>query len=351
MSKSFKLGKYNIGEGHPPFIIAEMSGNHNQSLERALKIVEAAASAGAHAIKLQTYTADTMTIDCDSEDFTVTNPDNLWAGRTLYDLYQEAHTPWDWHHRIFELARELDMIPLSTPFDETAVDFLESLNPSIYKISSLENTDHALIKKVAQTGKPIILSTGLMSKEDIIETVEVAKSAGCEDLILLKCTSSYPAEASDANLATMLDMKEFTKCNVGLSDHTMGIGVPVASVIFGACVIEKHFTLSRSDGGVDSAFSLEPEELKAMVIETNKAFNSIGKITYKSGSSEDDSRKYRRSLYVTENVKAGDKVCPENVRAIRPGLGLMPKHLDKVMQKSFIKDIKRGTALEWSMLE
>ena len=328
-----------------------MSANHNGSLKNALKLVDIAAKSGADAIKLQTFTADTMTIKSNRKEFLITNKKNLWKNKTLYELYKKGETPLSWHKKIFDRAKKNKIICFSSPFDETAVDFLETLDIGIYKISSLENTDHALIKKVAQTGKPIILSTGMMSKEDIIETVEVAKSSGCEDLILLKCTSSYPAEASDANLKTMLDMKEFTKCNVGLSDHTLGIGVPVASVIFDACIIEKHFTLSRNDGGVDSAFSLEPEELKAMVIETNRAFNSIGKVSYKSGSSEDDSRKYRRSLYVTENVKAGDRVSSENVRAIRPGLGLMPKHLDKVMQKSFIKNIERGTALDWSMLE
>ncbi len=350
-NKDLKIGHHYIGASHPPFIIAEMSGNHNQSLDRALEIVEVAAKSGAHAIKLQTYTADTMTIDCDNEDFTITNPDNLWSGRKLYDLYKEAHTPWDWHEKIFKHAKELDLIPLSTPFDESAVDFLETLDCEIYKISSLENTDHALIKKVASTGKPIILSTGMMSKDDIVESVNVAKSSGCENIILLKCTSSYPAKASDANLATLTDIIEITNCHVGLSDHTKGIGVAIASVTFGARIIEKHFTLSRADGGVDSDFSIEPHELKLLVEETERAFNSVGKVSYESPNAEDDSRKYRRSLYVVEDVKSGEKVSKKNVRAIRPGLGLSPKYLDDVIDKKFNNSFKRGSALEWSMLE
>ena len=351
MAKDFKIGKYDIGEKHPPFIIAEMSGNHNQSLDRALSIVEAAAEAGAQAIKLQTYTADTMTIDSDSPDFTISNPDNLWFGRTLYSLYAEAHTPWHWHAEIFKKARALGLIPLSTPFDETAVDFLEGLDCEIYKISSLENTDHDLIKKVAATGKPIIISVGMMSQADALESVQVAHDAGCENLILLKCTSSYPAEASDANLVTIPELKKLTGCDIGLSDHTLGIGVAVASVIYGARIIEKHFTLSRAEGGVDSDFSLEPAELKSLVVETNRAFNAIGKLGFGDCSAEDDSKKYRRSLYIVQDVKAGDKVTRANVRAIRPGLGLPPKYLDEVVGKKFTRKIGVGTALDWSLIE
>ena len=311
MANDCILKNYQIEKKIPPFIIAEMSGNHNQSLERALAIVDEAAKAGAHAIKLQTYTADTMTIDCDNKDFRITNPDSLWAGRTLYELYQEAHTPWEWHTEIYKRARERGLIPMSTPFDETSVDFLESLGNQIYKISSLENNDYTLIKKVAKTGKPMIISLGMMSEKEIIETVNFAKSHGCEDLFLLKCTSSYPALPRDANLLTIPYLRKLTGCAIGLSDHTKGTTVALASVVFGVCIIEKHITLSRSDGGVDSEFSIEPEELRYLVRESNRVFESLGEIKIESGNEEDESRKYRRSIYVIIDVNIGDEVSPE----------------------------------------
>lgn len=266
-----------IGRTHKPFMIAEMSGNHNQSLERALEIVEAAAAAGADALKLQTYTADTMTLNIKSKDFYIDDAESLWEGKSLYDLYQEAYTPWEWHQPIFDRCRELGLIPLSTPFDETAVDFLEELDIPLYKIASFENTDIPLIKKVASTGKPMIISTGMATAAELEEAVQAAREAGCQDLILLKCTSTYPASPENTNIRTIPHMQDLFKCQVGLSDHTMGTGVAVASVALGATVIEKHFTLSRADGGVDAAFSLEPDELRALVVETERPGSPWGK--------------------------------------------------------------------------
>jgi N-acetylneuraminate synthase len=346
----FQLGQYTIGSGHPPFIIAEMSGNHNQSLERALAIVEAAANAGAHGLKLQTYTPDTMTIDLDEQEFHVSDPDSPWAGTSLYKLYSEAYTPWDWHKPIFDRARLLGMIPFSTPFDDTAVELLESLDVPCYKIASFENTDLPLIRRVAATGKPLIISTGMATLAELDETVRAAREAGCTDLVLLKCTSTYPAAAENSNILTIPNLHELFGCEVGLSDHTMGIGVAVASVALGATVIEKHFTVSRAQGGVDSTFSMEPAEMAQLVVETARAWQSLGRVSYGPTETEKKSLQYRRSLYVVEDLKAGDVLTKENVRAIRPGLGLATKYLQVVMGRAIKWDVRKGTPLTFELI-
>jgi pseudaminic acid synthase len=344
------IGNLKVGAGEPPFIIAEMSGNHNQSLERALEIVEAAAKTGAHALKIQTYTADTMTLDLDEREFHISDPKSLWAGSSLYKLYGEAYTPWDWHKPIFERARELGIIAFSTPFDDTAVDLLESLDVPCYKIASFENTDIPLIRRVAATGKPMIISTGMASIAELDDTVRAAREAGCKDLILLKCTSTYPATANNTNILTIPHMRELFGCEVGLSDHTMGVGVSVASVALGATVIEKHFTLSRAEGGVDSTFSMEPAEMTQLVLETEQAWQALGQISYGPTVAEKKSIVFRRSLYVVSDLKAGDLLTKENVRAIRPGLGLSTKYQELVIGMAVKHDIKRGTALSWMHL-
>jgi N-acetylneuraminate synthase len=338
-----------IGTRHPPFVIAEMSGNHNQSLERALALVEAAAAAGAHALKLQTYTADTMTINLDVGEFRIDDQGSLWAGRSLYDLYQEAHTPWQWHKPIFDRARDLGLIAFSTPFDASAVDFLESLNVPCYKIASFENTDLPLIRHVARTGKPVIVSTGMASEQEIADAVTAIRSENNDSIILLRCVSAYPASPAEANLLTIPDMRSRFGCQVGLSDHTMGVGVAAASVAFGATVIEKHFTLRRADGGVDSAFSLEPDELKALVVESERAWLARGEVQYGAATSEQASLQFRRSLYAVADIKAGEVFSTTNVRAIRPGLGLAPKHIDAVLGRRARVDVTRGTPLNWDL--
>jgi pseudaminic acid synthase len=345
-----KLGKYEIGATHKPFIIAEMSGNHNQSLEKALEIVKAAAVSGAHALKIQTYTPDTMTIDINEGEFHIDDPDSLWFGRSLYNLYGEAHTPWEWHKSIFDRARELDLIPFSTPFDLTAVDFLESLDSDFYKIASFENTDLPLIRRVAATGKPMIISTGMMTLAEMDDTVRAARAAGCKELVLLKCTSTYPSTPEGTNINTIPYMRKLFDCEVGLSDHTMGIGVAVASVALGATVIEKHFTLDRSAGGVDSSFSMEPAELRSLVIESERAWKSLGRVCFGPNEKEKKSLIFRRSLYIVEDMKAGDVITNNNMRAIRPGYGLSPKYLEKMLGKKVQKDVKRGTAVDWELL-
>ena len=331
-----------------PFIIAEMSGNHNHSLERALEIVDAAADAGVDALKIQTYTADTITIDKNDGEFLIADPNSLWKGESLYSLYQKAYTPWEWHKPIFERCKEKGIIGFSTPFDFIAVDFLEDLDVPFYKIASFENVDIPLIRKVAQTGKPIIASTGMASLAELSELVETAKANGCNDLTLLKCTSSYPATPAGSNLATIPHMKALFDCTVGLSDHTLGIGVAVASIAFGAMVIEKHFTLSRADGGVDAEFSLEPQEMKQLVKEVNAAYEAIGTVHY--GLTSQESTKFRRSLYIVEDMKDGDVITEKNMRSIRPGLGLPPKYYDILLGKKVKCDVKRGTALSWDMI-
>ena len=340
-----------VGAGETPFVIAEMSGNHNQSLERALEIVEAAAKTGAHALKIQTYTPDTMTIDLDEREFHISDPKSLWAGTSLYKLYGEAYTPWEWHKPIFDRARELGMIPFSTPFDDTAVDFLETLDVPCYKIASFENTDLPLIRRVAATGKPLIISTGMATVSELDETVRAAREAGCKDLILLKCTSTYPATAQNTNILTIPHLRELFGCEVGLSDHTMGIGVSVASVALGATVVEKHFTLNRADGGVDSTFSMEPAEMAQLVIETERAWQAMGQVSYGPTEAEKKSIVFRRSLYVVKDLKAGDVLTPENLRTIRPGFGLPPKYLEVVLGKVIRQDVARGTALTFKLLK
>lgn len=344
------IGNHKIGAGHAPFIIAEMSGNHNQSLERALEIVDAVAKTGAHALKIQTYTPDTMTLDLDEREFHISDPASLWAGTSLYRLYGQAYTPWEWHQPIFERARELGIIPFSTPFDDTAVDLLESLEVPCYKIASFENTDLPLIRRVAATGKPMIISTGMASIAELDDTVRTAREAGCRDLILLKCTSTYPATARNTNILTIPHMRELFGCEVGLSDHTMGVGVSIASVALGATVVEKHFTLSRADGGVDSTFSMEPAEMAQLVLETELAWQALGQVSYGATEAEKKSIVFRRSLYIVQDVKAGEVLTKENLRAIRPGLGLATKYLNVVMGKTVSRDVKRGTALAWDMI-
>jgi len=341
------IGKITIGQNHKPFIVAEMSGNHNQSLERALAIVDAAADAGAHAIKLQTYTADTMTIRgaCKIED-----EDSLWKGKELYDLYKEAYTPWEWHKQIFEHAQKKGLIAFSTPFDETAVDFLEDLEVPVYKIASFENTDIPLLKKIASTGKPVIMSTGVATLADIDEAVRTLRESGCKDLILLKCTSTYPASPENSNLVTIHHMSKIFDCHVGLSDHTLGIGVAVASVALGARVIEKHFTLRRADGGVDAAFSMEPEEMKALVVESERAFLALGSVQYSVQKAEEKNLKFKRSVYVVKDIEAGEKITRENTRVIRPGDGLLPKYYEILLGKTINKSVKAGSPLTWEVI-
>lgn len=340
-----------IGSDQPPFVIAEMSGNHNQSLERALEIVEAAARTGAHALKIQTYTPDTMTLDLDEREFRITDTNSLWQGASLYKLYGEASTPWEWHQSIFDRAWSLGMIPFSTPFDDTAVDFLESLDVPCYKIASFENTDLPLIRKVASKGKPMIISTGMASIAELDETVRAARDSGCKELVLLKCTSTYPATPENTNLNTIPHLQQLFKCEVGLSDHTMGIGVSIASIALGASVIEKHFTLNRADGGIDSSFSMEPIEMSELVIESERAWKSLGGINYGPTAAEEKSLQYRRSLYIVKDIAAGELLTNDNLRAIRPGLGLPPKYMDMFLGKRVGKNVKRGTALSWEVLE
>jgi len=335
-----------------------MSGNHNQSLERALAIVEAAAKSGAHALKIQTYTADTMTLDLDEGEFHIEHP--LWGGQSLHRLYQQAYTPWEWHQPIFERARELGMLAFSTPFDETAVDFLEQLNVPAYKIASFENTDLPLIRKVAATGKPMIISTGMATVAELDESVRAARAAGCRDLVLLKCTSTYPATPESTNLLTIPHLrdlfagaagnKEAFNIEVGLSDHTMGLGVAVASVALGATVIEKHFTLRRDDGGVDSTFSLEPEEFAQLRLESERAWQALGQVRYGPSEAEKASLVFRRSLYIVADLHAGDVLSAENLRAIRPGYGLAPGYFDTLIGKRVGREIRRGTPMSWDLL-
>lgn len=350
MTQDIQIAHRSVGPGHAPFVIAEMSGNHNQSLERALEIVDAAAKAGAHALKIQTYTADTMTLDLKRDEFFIADPNSLWKGNSLYDLYKQAYTPWEWHKPIFERAQQQGMIAFSSPFDFTAVDFLESIDAPCYKIASFENIDLPLIRRVAATGKPLIISTGMASVAEIDEAVKAAREAGCKDLILLKCTSSYPATPENTNLATIPHLRQLFGCQVGLSDHTMGVGAAVASVALGATVVEKHFTLRRADGGVDSAFSLEPEELTQLVVETGRARLAMGSVHYGLTASEEKSKVFRRSLYITEDLKAGDVLTPANLRAIRPGLGLPPKYYERLIGKRVTRDVVRGTPASWELL-
>ena len=345
-----KIENYIIEKGGSPFIIAEISGNHKQSLARALKIVDAAAKSGAHALKLQTYTPDTMTLDSEEDEFFISDPNSLWAGQSLHSLYNKAHTPWEWHQPIFDRARELGMIAFSSPFDETAVDFLETLSVPCYKIASFENTDLPLIRKVASTGKPMIISTGMATIAELDETVKAARAAGCKSLVLLKCTSTYPATPENSNLLTIPHMSKLFGCEVGMSDHTMGIGTSVAAVALGATIIEKHFTLDRSDGGVDSTFSLEPSEFTQLVIETERAWQSLGKVSYGATKAEATQVTKRRSIYIVEDLKAGDVLTKDNLRCIRPGHGLPPKHYDALLGRALKCDVKKGTPVDWNLV-
>jgi N-acetylneuraminate synthase len=345
-----KISKRLISVGHVPFIIAEMSGNHNQSLSTALKIVEAAAKSGVHAIKLQTYTADTMTLDIGEAEFFIDNKNTPWKGKSLYELYKQAHTPWEWHKPIMQLANDLGIICFSSPFDESAVDFLEELNVPAYKIASFENNDLPLIRKVASTGKPMIISTGMATVSEIDEAITVAREGGCNDIALLKCTSTYPATPKDSNVLSIPHMRKLFGCEVGLSDHTMGVGASIAAVSHGATIVEKHFTISRADGGVDSAFSLEPHELKSLVVETERAWHSLGDVVYGGTESEENSKVFRRSIYITKDMKDGDIFTKDNLRIIRPGMGLAPKYFDIFLGRKINKDVKKGTAVTWDFI-
>ncbi len=340
--KPIRFGNIMVSDQHKPFIIAEMSGNHNQSLERAFALVDAAAEAGAHALKLQTYTADTITM---KGAFKIDDKTSLWNGEELHELYGKASTPWEWHEPIFNRAKEKGMLAFSSPFDETSVDFLEKLNVPAYKIASFENTHHPLLKKVARTGKPVIMSTGVSTLKDIEESVKVLKDNGCEQIVLLKCTSTYPSSPENTNLNAIPRLRELFDCMVGLSDHTMGIGASVAAIALGARVIEKHFTMSRDDGGVDSAFSLEPDELKALVVETERAYLAMGSDFIGVQETEKSSLNFKRSIYISEDIKAGQLISPENIRVIRPALGLAPKYYDVVIGKKAKTDLQKGKPL------
>ncbi len=347
---TFDIGGIAVGSGNPPFIIAEMSGNHNQSLERALEIVDAAAACGAHALKLQTYTADTITLDVREREFFIADDATPWQGKSLYELYQAAHTPWEWHEPIVRRARERGLVCFSSPFDDSAVEFLESLDMPAYKIASFENIDLPLIRRVAATGKPVIVSTGMASVAEIDDAVRTLRDAGCEQFVLLKCTSTYPASAENSNVLTIPHMRRLFDCEVGLSDHTLGVGTAVAAVAHGATVVEKHFTLSRADGGVDSTFSMEPEEMSRLVVETEQAWRSLGAVRYGPTEAERPSLRFRRSLYICRDMKAGDVFTVENVRSVRPAMGLPPRFLDDVLGRKVVRDVSMGTALTWDLV-
>ena len=346
----FRIANREIGPATRPYLIAEMSGNHNQSLDRALAIVDAAAKAGADAVKLQTYTADTMTLNVCSSGFVIEDQNSLWTGRQLYELYQEAYTPWEWHKPIFDRAASHGLHSFSTPFDDSAVDFLESLNVPAYKIASFECTDLPLIRKVASTGKPMIVSTGMATVAEIDDAVRTAREAGCEQIVLLKCTSTYPATPENSNISTIPNMRAAFGCPVGLSDHTMGCGVAIASVAMGAVLVEKHFTLRRTDGGVDSTFSLEPEEFAMLRVETERAWQGIGQVAYGGTVAEEKSRAFRRTLYVSRDMRAGEALSRDNLRIVRPGFGLAPKYFDTLLGKRINKDAMAGTPLSWDLL-
>jgi pseudaminic acid synthase len=345
-----RIGQREIGPDHRPYLIAEMSGNHNQSLDRAFAIVDAAAEAGADAIKLQTYTADTMTLDVSSEGFVIDDPKSLWSGQRLYDLYQKAHTPWEWHKPIMDRAASRGLHCFSSPFDDNAVDFLDSLGVPAFKIASFENTDLPLIRKVASKGKPMIISTGMASAAEIDEAVRAARGAGAKELMLLKCTSTYPASPENSNLRTIPNLRDTFGCEVGLSDHTMGCGVAVGAVVLGATMIEKHFTLRRADGGVDSTFSLEPEEFKMLRVESERAWQGLGRVNYGATTAEQKSLAFRRSLYIAEDLPSGAELTPANVRIVRPGFGLAPKHFDLVMGRRVNRAVRKGEPLTWELL-
>lgn len=338
-----------VGPGHPAYLVAELSGNHNRDLGRALELIHAAAEAGANAVKLQTYTADTITIDSDRPEFTITT-DGPWRGRTLHDLYDEAHTPWSWHPRLFEEARTRGLDIFSSPFDPTAVDLLESLDTPAYKIASFELVDDALLRKVGGTGKPVILSTGMASLEEIVHAIGVLRAAGCGGVIVLRCTSSYPAPDETMNLATVPLLAQVTGCPVGLSDHSRGTVAPVVAVTLGACLVEKHLTLRRADGGVDSGFSLEPDEFRALVSGVRQAEAMMGEAKFGPGVAEEGNAALRRSLYIVQDVPEGGVFTEQNVRSIRPGFGLAPRYLDMILGRRALRPIGRGTPMRWEFL-
>ncbi|MAI94002.1 MAG: pseudaminic acid synthase [Halieaceae bacterium] len=335
---------------HKPFIIAEMSGNHNQSLDRALEIVKAASDAGAHALKLQTYTADSLTLDISEGEFFIKDKNSQWQGKSLYELYKQAYTPWDWHKPIMDYAKKLNLLCFSSPFDGKAVDFLEDLKTPAYKIASFENGHLPLIKKVLSTGKPVIISTGMASLAELDETVKLILESDNNNFALLKCTSNYPATPKNSNILTIPHMRDLFKCEVGLSDHTLGLGASIAAVSHGASIIEKHFTLSRRDGGVDSAFSLEPDEMNKLVIETERAWDSLGEIKYGIVDEEKGSMTFRRSIYISEDIEKGEKLTNKNMRIIRPGFGLLPKYYDSIKGKKVNRNLKKGTAVTWEVI-
>lgn len=351
MSRSVAIGPYRIGPDYPPFIVAELSGNHNRSLERALRLVEAAKTAGVHAVKLQTYTPDTITLNKKRGEFLVNEKSSPWYGKSLYELYQEAYLPQEWHLPIMRKCKELDLQVFSTPFDETAVDFLETLHVPCYKIASPEIVDLPLIQKVASLGKPVILSTGAATLAEIAEAVQTARNAGCSELILLKCTASYPAAAEDANLRTVPHMAEAFDVVVGLSDHTLGIGTPIAGVALGCCLIEKHFTLDRNEGGVDSSFSLNPEEMKSLVQECKAAYEALGTVRYGVLPSEQSVRSHRPSLYFLVDLEAGEIIRDYHIGTVRPGEGLPPKEIEKILGMQLKKDVKAGTPVSWDRFQ
>ncbi|CAN7431480.1 pseudaminic acid synthase [Pseudorhodoferax sp. LjRoot39] len=345
-----KIAGRAIGLAERPYLIAEMSGNHNRSLERALAIVDAAAQAGADAVKLQTYTADTMTLNVRGPGFVIEDADSPWAGRQLYELYEEAHTPWKWHGPIMARAAAHGLHCFSSPFDTTAVDFLESLDVPAYKIASFENTDLPLIRKVAATGKPMIISTGMATLAEIDEAVRTALAAGCPELVLLKCTSTYPATPQNTHLRTIPHLRQAFDCEVGLSDHTMGCGAAVAAVALGATVVEKHFTLRRADGGVDASFSLEPEEFRQLRTETERAWQALGEVMYGGTAAEEKSRRFRRTLYIGRDMQAGETLAAADLRIVRPGDGLAPKHFDAVLGRRIGRAAPAGTPVTWDLL-
>lgn len=348
-SKRIVINGQSIGMGHRPYVIAEISANHNGNLQKAIETITLAKSSGADAVKIQTYSPDTMTLDCDMEEFQIHG--GLWDGYKLYDLYDEAQTPYEWHKPMFDYAREIGITLFSSPFDESAVDLLESLNAPAYKIASFEMVDHALIRKVASTGKPLIISTGMASFEEIQDAVSIARSAGATELALLHCISAYPAPLMEANLAKMNDMASNFDVVVGLSDHTLGTIASVSAIARGASIVEKHFTLSRAEGGVDSSFSLEPHELEKLVKEGQQAYEAIGDPSYEIRESEKNNLVFRRSLFVVEDIRAGEIFSDKNIRCIRPGYGMAPKFINKVLGQYATRDLKRGEPLSADMIE
>lgn len=345
-----QIGPRAVGPAHPPFVIAEMSGNHNGSLDRALAIVDAVAAAGAHAVKLQTYTADTITLDVDAPAFRISEDHPLWPGARLYDLYDQAHTPWEWHEPIFARAREHGLIPFSSPFDPTAVDFLEGLEVPAYKIASSEIVDLPLIRCAAATGKPLIISTGMATLVEIAAAVDAARAGGASGVVVLGCTADYPASVDDSHVRTVPLLRDALNTVAGLSDHTEGVGAAIAAVALGAAVIEKHVTLQRGDGGVDAEFSLEPDELRVLVRESERAWRALGHAQIGPRTSEREGARFRRSLYVTRDVRAGEQVAHDNVRSVRPVGGLPPNDIDLVIGRTFQRDVSAGTPLSWDLV-